>query len=166
MAIENKAPGKDIAPDDLNSKFPLAAKKSPDHVSRFKVAGIEFGGPLVPVMAGPNTVENEEMIVATAMAVKAAGGHILRGGAFKPLSFPYRGPKYFETREKGLEWLAKARAKTGLPITTPASGASRRDLKKSRSPTSTAPGVTTPLPCIPRPWTSVMRRLTIAGKCF
>lgn len=118
MAIENKAPGKDIAPDDLVSKFPLAAKRSPDHVSRFTVAGVEFGGPLVPVMAGPNTVENEAMIVATARAVKAAGGHMLRGGAFKPLTFPYRGPKYFETREQGLGWLAKAKAETGLPVIT------------------------------------------------
>lgn len=118
MAIENKAPGKDITPEDLVGKFPLAAKKSPDHRTRFTVAGVEFGGPLIPVMAGPNTVENEAMIVATAKAVKAAGGHILRGGAFKPLSFPYRGPKFFETREQGLGWLARARAETGLPIVT------------------------------------------------
>jgi 3-deoxy-7-phosphoheptulonate synthase len=118
MAIENKAPGKDIAPEDLIDKFPLAAKKSPGHRSRFTAAGVEFGGSLIPVMAGPNTVENEAMIVATAKAVKAAGGHILRGGAFKPLSFPYRGPKYFETREQGLGWLARARAETGLPIVT------------------------------------------------
>jgi 3-deoxy-7-phosphoheptulonate synthase len=118
MAIENKAPGKDISSEDIASKFPLAAKKSPDHVSRFTIAGVEFGGPLIPVMAGPNTVENEAMIVATAKAVKAAGGHMLRGGAFKPLSFPYRGPKFFETREQGLAWLATARAETGLPIIT------------------------------------------------
>jgi 3-deoxy-7-phosphoheptulonate synthase len=118
MAIENKAPGKDIAPEDLVTKFPLAAKKSPDHRSRFTVAGVEFGGPLIPVMAGPNTVENEAMIVATAKAVKAAGGHFLRGGAFKPLTFPYRGPKFFETREQGLAWLAKAKAATGLPVIT------------------------------------------------
>jgi len=118
MAIENKAPGKDITPDDLVSKFPLAAKKSPVHVTKFAVNGVEFGGEHVPIMAGPNTVENEEMIVATAKAVKAAGAHILRGGAFKPLTFPYRGPKYYETREQGLEWLAKARSATGLPIIT------------------------------------------------
>ena len=118
MAIENKAPGKDITSEDLANKFPLAAKKSPDHRTRFTVAGVEFGGPLIPVMAGPNTVENEAMIVATAKAVKAAGGHILRGGAFKPLSFPYRGPKFFETREQGLIWLARAREETGLPIIT------------------------------------------------
>ncbi|WP_035691816.1 3-deoxy-7-phosphoheptulonate synthase [Azospirillum halopraeferens] len=118
MAISNAAPGKDISAEDLASKFPLAAKKDPEHVTRFSVAGVEFGGPLVPIMAGPNTVENEAMIVDTARAVKAAGGHILRGGAFKPLTFPYRSEKYFETREQGLEWLARAREATGLPVIT------------------------------------------------
>ncbi len=118
MAIENKAPGKDISDGDLIDKFPLAAKKHPGHRSIVEVAGVAFGGPLIPVMAGPNTVENEEMIVATAKAVKAAGAHFLRGGAFKPLTFPYRGPKYFELREKGLEFLARAKQEAGIPIVT------------------------------------------------
>jgi 3-deoxy-7-phosphoheptulonate synthase len=118
MAISNAAPGKDVSAEDLVSKFPLAARKSPDHVTRFSVRGVEFGGPLIPVMAGPNTVENEPMIVETAKAVRDAGGHILRGGAFKPLTFPYRSEKYFETREQGLEWMAKAREASGLPIIT------------------------------------------------
>jgi 3-deoxy-7-phosphoheptulonate synthase len=43
---------------------------------------------------------------------------MLRGGAFKPLTFPYRSEKYFEPREKGLAWLARARSETGLPIIT------------------------------------------------
>lgn len=118
MAIENKAPGKDVSPTDLTDKFPLCAKKSPDHRSRFKVAGVEFGGDTVPVFAGPNTVESEAMIVDIADNVKAAGAHFLRGGAFKPLTFPYRGDKYFEPREKGLAWLAAAKEKVGIPIIT------------------------------------------------
>lgn len=116
--IENKAPGKDIGLDDLQTKFPLVAKKSPDHQSRFLVGNIEFGGPLVPVMAGPNTVETEEMIVRTAKAVKTSGAHFLRGGAFKPLSFPYRSAKYFEPREDGLRWLETAKAETGILVIT------------------------------------------------
>ena len=118
MALDNKAPGKDVTPEDMQQKFPLAAKKHPEHRSRFTIAGVEFGGPLIPIMAGPNTVENEEMIVATAEAVKAAGAHFLRGGAFKPLTFPYRSEKFFEPREKGLEWLGIAKEKTGLPVIT------------------------------------------------
>ncbi len=118
MAIENKAPGKDVSEEDMETKFPLAAKKSPDHKSLFSVAGVEFGGPLVPVFAGPNMVENEELIVNTAKAVKASGAHFLRGGAFKPLTFPYRSAKYTETREQGIEWLAIAKKEAGIPVIT------------------------------------------------
>jgi 3-deoxy-7-phosphoheptulonate synthase len=118
MSIENKAPGKDISDDDLRSKFPLAALKPGGKRSRFKVAGVEIGGPLIPVMAGPNTVENRDMLLRTAETVKRAGGHFLRGGAFKPLSFPYRSEKYFELRDEGLRYLQDARDATGLAIIT------------------------------------------------
>jgi len=118
MNIENKFPGKDITEDDIKNKIPLVAKKSKDHQSKFVCDGIEFGGDLIPVLAGPNTVENEEMIVATAKAVKSSGAHFLRGGAFKPLTFPYRSEKFFEPREQGLEWLKIAKQETGLPIVT------------------------------------------------
>lgn len=118
MAVENKFPGKDLTEDDIAGKIPLVAKKSPDHKTVFTCGGIEIGGPLIPVMAGPNTVENEEMIVESAKAIKDAGGHFLRGGAFKPLSFPYRSPKFFESREDGLKWLSVAKEETGLPIVT------------------------------------------------
>ena len=95
VTVDNKFPGKDITQDDIDGKIPLVAKKSPDHRTKFTCAGIEFGGDLVPVMAGPNTVENEELIVKTAIGIKKSGGHFLRGGAFKPLTFPYRSPKFF-----------------------------------------------------------------------
>jgi 3-deoxy-7-phosphoheptulonate synthase len=118
MALDNKMAGKDLNDDDIQNKIPLVAKDHPDHKSRFTVGGVEFGGPLIPVMAGPNTVENEEMIVKTAQSIKASGAHFLRGGAFKPLTFPYRSEKYYETREQGLEWLQVAKKETGLPIVT------------------------------------------------
>ncbi len=118
MALDNKMAGKDLNDDDIQNKIPLVAKDHPDHKSRFTVGGVEFGGPLIPVMAGPNTVENEEMIVKTAQSIKASGAHFLRGGAIKPLTFPYRSEKYYETREQGLEWLQVAKKETGLPIVT------------------------------------------------
>lgn len=118
MLIENKAPGKDVSPEDMANKFPLAAKKNPTHQSRFKVQGVEFGGELIPIFAGPNMVESEELIVSTAKSVKASGAHFLRGGAFKPLSFPYRSSKYMETRELGLGWLKIAREEAGIPVIT------------------------------------------------
>ena len=116
--MDNKFPGKDVSDDDLKTRLPLVAKKDPDHSTVIQIGGIEVGGDLIPVFAGPNTVENEKMIIETARAVKKSGAHFLRGGAFKPLTFPYRNEKFFETREEGLSWLAKAKKEVGIPIVT------------------------------------------------
>ncbi len=116
--MDNKFPGKDIAHDDLISKFPLAASRYVGHKSKFIVSGVEFGGDLVPIFAGPNMVESRELILDIAKNVKLSGAHFLRGGAFKPLTFPYRSDKYFETRESGLEWLSEAKELYGLPVIT------------------------------------------------
>ena len=116
--IQNKAPGKDVSIEDMKEKFPLVAKKNSKHFSAFEIAGVPFGSKLIPVMAGPNMVENEDLIVETALQVKKAGAHFLRGGAFKPLSFPYRSEKYTETRESGIKWLGVAKKESGLGIIT------------------------------------------------
>lgn len=114
--IENKAPGKDISPTDLAEKFPRAAKKHDEHYSCFTIAGVEFGSERIPVFAGPNMVESRELILDVAQNVKKCGADFLRGGAFKPLTFPYRSAKYNETREVGLNWMAEAREKFGIPV--------------------------------------------------
>jgi len=118
MKIENKFPGKDVSLEDLETKFPLVAKKNDSHKSKFKVAGVEFGSNLIPVFAGPNMVESKELIEDVAINVKKSGAHFLRGGAFKPLSFPYRSEKYNETREQGIEWLVSAKEKAEIPVIT------------------------------------------------
>lgn len=105
MAVDNKFPGKDLTDEDIVGKISLVAKKSPDHKTKFTCAGVEFGGEFIPVMAGPNLAETESMILDCAKAMKAAGAHFLRAGCFKPLTFPYRSEKFFETRENGLKWL-------------------------------------------------------------
>ena len=70
--------------------------------------------PLV-VIAGPCSVENEEMIIETAKRVKAAGAKFLRGGAYKPRTSPYA---FQGHGESALELLAKAREVSGLGIIT------------------------------------------------
>ncbi len=79
--------------------------------------GVSFGGTDIVVIAGPCSVESEEQIIASAKAVRDAGATALRGGAFKPRSSPY---SFQGLGKKGLEYLAKARAETGLPIVTEA----------------------------------------------
>lgn len=70
--------------------------------------------PLV-VVAGPCSVENEEMIVETAKRVKAAGAKFLRGGAYKPRTSPY---SFQGHGESALGLLAAAREASGLGIIT------------------------------------------------
>ena len=74
-----------------------------------------WGGTDIAVIAGPCTVEGREQIIETAEAVKAAGAVALRGGAFKPRTNPY---SFQGLMEEGLEYLAEARERTGLPVVT------------------------------------------------
>lgn len=76
---------------------------------------VEIGGDTCVIMAGPCTVESEQQILEAAHAVKAAGAHILRGGAYKPSTSPY---SFHGMGIKGLELLAAARDATGLKVIT------------------------------------------------
>ncbi len=69
----------------------------------------------IVLVAGPCSVENEEMIVETAQRVKAAGAQFLRGGAYKPRTSPYA---FQGHGESALELLAAAREASGLGIIT------------------------------------------------
>lgn len=69
----------------------------------------------IVIVAGPCSVENEEMIVETAKRVKAAGAKFLRGGAYKPRTSPY---SFQGHGESALNLLAAAREATGLGIIT------------------------------------------------
>ncbi|MCX8012989.1 MAG: 3-deoxy-7-phosphoheptulonate synthase, partial [Rectinema sp.] len=92
----------------------LAAKSAELQKSIIKVGEVEIGKELV-VIAGPCSVENERQTVETAIAVKKAGAHMLRGGAFKPRTSPYA---FQGLGLKGLKILDKARRETGLPVVT------------------------------------------------
>jgi len=80
------------------------------------VRGVKIGDPTqIVMMAGPCTVETEEQLRASAKAVKDAGAHILRGGAYKPSTSPYSFHGHGET---ALKMLAAARDEFGMPIVT------------------------------------------------
>ena len=98
----------------VSQKIKLAVKNG--HGSaKIRVGNVTIGGDQLTVMAGPCSVESREQILETARAVKAAGGHILRGGAFKPRTLPY---SFQGLGEEGLKILDEARQETGLPIIT------------------------------------------------
>jgi 3-deoxy-7-phosphoheptulonate synthase len=81
-----------------------------------EAGGVRVGEGLAPViMAGPCSIESEEQMLASARLVKAAGAHILRGGAFKPRT----GPHTFQgLGVEGLKYLRLAGDETGMPVVT------------------------------------------------
>ena len=76
---------------------------------------IKIGGGHFVTIAGPCSVESEEQIIEVAMAVKASGANILRGGAFKPRTSPYA---FQGLKGEGIRLLLEAKRETGLPIIT------------------------------------------------
>jgi 3-deoxy-7-phosphoheptulonate synthase len=96
--------------------YKLASREvKPEPTAVQIVPGLAVGGGSFVVMAGPCSVESEAQILESALAVKAAGATVLRGGAFKPRTSPY---SFQGMEEDGLKLLAAARAATGLPIVT------------------------------------------------
>ncbi|MCX7913508.1 MAG: 3-deoxy-7-phosphoheptulonate synthase [Thermodesulfovibrionales bacterium] len=96
--------------------YKLASKEIKKEPTIVKIAdGVSIGDKKVVVIAGPCAVESEEQIIKVALAVKAAGADILRGGAYKPRTSPYT---FQGLKKEGLKLLAKARKISGLPVVT------------------------------------------------
>lgn len=99
----------------ISRPYKLASREFIPEDSHFTINGLPVGGPSVIVIAGPCSVEDRVQLLETAHAVREAGGHALRGGAFKPRTSPYA---FQGLGEYGLELLAEAREQTGLSIVT------------------------------------------------
>ena len=95
--------------------YKLASREFKAEDTVIAVSGVKIGAAEVIVMAGPCAVESREQVLKAAEGVKKAGAKILRGGAFKPRTSPY---SFQGLGEKGLEILAEAKLRTGLPIVT------------------------------------------------
>ena len=100
-------------------------KFHPDNTVIALPGGQKIGGGGLALIAGPCSVESEAQIIGVAERVKAAGAQFLRGGAFKPRTSPY---SFQGLKAEGLEFLAEAKKKTGLPIVTEIMGARYIDL--------------------------------------
>ena len=127
---------KDISQSDIENNIPLVCRS--DFKRDVKAGGVIIGGRKLTVMAGPCTVESKNQIFETAKAVKEAGAHMIRGGVFKPLTFPYGDPlgqpdkgnmepanermkvlsktEMFQTAERRFGYFKEAGEKYGLPI--------------------------------------------------
>ncbi len=99
----------------ISKPYKLASREFNPFDSVIRVGDLEIGGRDLMVMAGPCSVESLDQMMETALAVKAAGATVLRGGAFKPRSSPY---SFQGMGEEGLRILAEVRERTGLKIIT------------------------------------------------
>lgn len=99
----------------VSEPFKQANRKFHPNDSVISIGDVKIGGGHFAMIAGPCSVETEEQIIGVAQAVKAAGAHILRGGAYKPRTSPYA---FQGLKEEGLRLLSEAKKATGMPIIT------------------------------------------------
>jgi 3-deoxy-7-phosphoheptulonate synthase len=99
----------------VSAPYKLASRAFHPLDTHVPLNGSQLGAKKVLVIAGPCSVESREAIIEIACMVKEMGATALRGGAFKPRTSPY---SFQGHGEKGLQWLAEARERTGLPIVT------------------------------------------------
>ena len=103
----------DVVP--ISKPYKLASREFHPQDTVFDLGGVAVGGEEILIIAGPCSVESRSQLLETAHAVREAGAHALRGGAFKPRTSPY---SFQGLGEEGLQILAEAREQTGMPIVT------------------------------------------------
>ncbi len=101
----------------VSHPYKLVSREFKRDDSTFEIRGVRIGAPDLLIIAGPCSVESYEQTLRIARRVKAAGAHMLRGGAFKPRTSPY---SFQGLGREGLEILARVREETGLPVVTEA----------------------------------------------
>ena len=109
----------------ISEPFKAANRKFHPDDTVVDVCGYKIGGGSFQIIAGPCSVESEEQIVYVAGEVKKSGANLLRGGAFKPRTSPY---DFQGLHAQGLDLLAEAKDKTGMPIVTELMSADQIDL--------------------------------------
>lgn len=95
----------------ISKSYKLASRDFHPDDTVIEVKGVKMGGEHLVIMGGPCAVESPEQIDEIARLVKAAGGQVLRGGAFKPRTGPY---SFQGIGVEGLVMMAEAGKKHGL----------------------------------------------------
>jgi 3-deoxy-7-phosphoheptulonate synthase len=99
----------------VSTPYRLASRGFRQEPTVVSVGEVAIGGEEVVLIAGPCAVESEQQIGATAAAVAAAGGRILRGGAYKPRTSPH---EFQGLGSAGLALLRRAADRHGLGVCT------------------------------------------------
>jgi 3-deoxy-7-phosphoheptulonate synthase len=99
----------------VTKPFKLASREMHEADTFVRLPQSTIGPGTFTPIAGPCSVENEDMIFRTAEWLMDRGVRLLRGGAFKPRSSPYA---FQGMGLEGLEILTRARDRTGIGIVT------------------------------------------------
>lgn len=99
----------------VQEPYKLANRAFHPEESVVDVSGVKVGGGSLAMIAGPCSVESTEQVLEIALAAKASGANLLRGGAFKPRTSPY---SFQGLGLEGLDILCEVKQETGLPIVT------------------------------------------------
>ena len=99
----------------FNTPYKLVQRSVRPNGTRVRVGEVENGGDSFVVAAGSCAVESEAQLDRTTEAAASSGANILRGGAFKPRTSPY---KFQGLKYKGLEMLSRVGRRHGLSVVT------------------------------------------------
>ncbi|MGE3806246.1 MAG: 3-deoxy-7-phosphoheptulonate synthase [Gemmataceae bacterium] len=99
----------------VTKPYKLASREMHEADTHVKLPQAVIGPGNFTLIAGPCSVENEEMILRTSEFLMKNGVKLLRAGAFKPRSSPY---SFQGMGLDGLAILDRARQKTGIGIVT------------------------------------------------
>ena len=127
--MDNKFPGKDISESDLKDKFPLSSSLNKKKIIKIN-DDISFGGDVVPIISGPNGIENKDLIFKCCEVLEKNNLKLLRGQIYKPLTFPYRSKKYYEVGDDGLRILEDIKKNFDVLIVSEVMEAEKLELMK------------------------------------
>jgi len=127
--MDNKFPGKDITDSDLKEKFPLSSSINEKKIIKIN-NDISFGGDVVPIISGPNGIENKDLIFKCCEVLEKNNLKLLRGQIYKPLTFPYRSKKYYEVGDEGLKILEEVRKNFDVIIVSEVMESEKLELMK------------------------------------
>jgi 3-deoxy-7-phosphoheptulonate synthase len=99
----------------VTKPYKLASREMRAADTFVKTSGTAIGPGTFTLIAGPCSVESEEMILRTAEFLRGLGVRLMRAGAFKPRTSPYA---FQGLGQKGLDILVRAREKTGIGVVT------------------------------------------------
>ena len=99
----------------VTKPYKLASREMHEADTFVRLPQTVIGPGTFTLIAGPCSVENEEMIQRTAEFLVKQGVHLMRAGAFKPRTSPYA---FQGMGLDGLKILARVRQRTGIGIVT------------------------------------------------